>query len=124
MDVQAFLDYQQRSPTTPVSSASDAELPDVRDLPRPSHQSRQHANTNRKPKRKTETPGSIGRQARQQRQGTSTKRSIPEGKQDRTQMEGALDSLLPGDRREPSSPAGDPIEPPSPDKIGPRSPEP
>ena len=87
-DIQAFLD-SQRSPTTPVSSSSDAEVPeftlpasstDFKD-PRPARKRQQ-----RRVPPASKAPGSIGRQARDKTPGGSSV--------DRMEMGGALDAVL------------------------------
>ena len=87
-DIQAFLD-SQRSPTTPVSSSSDAEVPeftlpasstDFQD-PRPARKRQQ-----RRVPPASKAPGSIGRQARDKTPGGSSV--------DRMEMGGALDAVL------------------------------
>ena len=95
-DIQAFLD-SQRTPATPISSSSDAEVPEI-------HQPVSSADIQEdRPKKKrhqkkippaTEAPGSIGRQARDKFPGGSNI--------DRMEMDGALDAVLAQD------PAGEP----------------
>ena len=90
-DVQVFLE-SQRTPTTPVSSSSDAEVPEINSPasstdfqdPRPAKKRHQ-----RKVPPATKAPGSIGRQARDK---TSEPPSL-----DRMQMGGALDAVFPQD---------------------------
>ena len=86
-DIQAFLD-SQRSPTTPVSSSSDAEVPE---LSQPAAPTEPQAERPRKKHQRrvppaTKAPGSIGRQARDK---TSRASSV-----DRMEMGGALDAVL------------------------------
>ena len=88
-DIQAFLD-SQRSPTTPVSSSSDAEAPELT-LPASStdFQDPTPAKKRRQQRRvppATKAPGSIGRQARDKTPGGSSV--------DRMEMGGALDAVL------------------------------
>ena len=87
-DIQAFLD-SQRTPTTPVSNSSDAEVPeftlpasstDFQD-PRPARKRQQ-----RRVPPVSKAPGSIGRQARDKTPGGSSV--------DRMEMGGALDAVL------------------------------
>ena len=87
-DIQAFLD-SQRTPTTPVSNSSDAEVPeftlpasstDFQD-PRPARKRQQ-----RRVPPVSKAPGSIGRQARDKTPGGSSV--------DRMEMVGALDAVL------------------------------
>ena len=87
-DIQAFLD-SQRSPTTPVSSSSDAEVPELSQPaastePQPERpRKKQHQ---RRVPPATKAPGSIGRQARDK---TSRTPSV-----DRMEMGGASDAML------------------------------
>ena len=86
--IQAFLD-SQRSPTTPVSSSSDAEMPE---LGQPAASTEPQAERSRKKQHQrrvppaTKAPGSIGRQARDKTSRTSSV--------DRMEMGGALDAVL------------------------------
>ena len=87
-DIQAFLD-SQRAPTTPVSSSSDAEVPE---LSQPAASTEPQAERPRKKQHQrrvppaTKAPGSIGRQARDKTSRTSSV--------DRMEMGGALDAVL------------------------------
>ena len=88
-DIQAFLD-SQRSPTTPVSSSSDAEAPELT-LPASStdFQDPTPAKKRRQQRRvppATKAPGSIGRQARDKTPGGSSV--------DRMEMGGAFHAML------------------------------
>ena len=92
-DVQAFLD-SQRTPTTPVSSSSDADVPEISHPAAASTEPRAER-TRKKPHQQkvppaTQAPGSIGRQAKDQTSGPS---SI-----DRMEMSGALDAMLTQDQ--------------------------
>eukprot|EP00439_Symbiodinium_sp_Y106_P048990 s1132_g6.t1 len=87
-DIQALL-YSQRSPTTPVSSSSDAEVPEVS---QPAASTGPQAERPRKKQHQrrvppaTKAPGSIDRQARDKTSRTSSV--------DRMEMGGALDAVL------------------------------
>ena len=87
-DIQAFLD-SQRSPTTPVSSSSDAEVPEISQHTAPlepqAERPRKKQHQRRVPPA-TKAPGSIGRQARDKTSATSSV--------DRMEMGGALDAVL------------------------------
>ena len=87
-DIQAFLD-SQRSPTTPVSSSSDAEVPEI-SQPASSADFQEDRPKKKRHQRRvppaTKAPGSIGRQARDKTPGGSSV--------DRMEMGGALDAVL------------------------------
>ena len=73
-DIQAFLDLQ-RSPTTPVSSSSDAEVPEFT-LPASSTDFQDPGPAKKRLQRRvppaSKAPGSIGRQARDKTPGGSS----------------------------------------------------
>ena len=87
-DIQAFLDWQ-RSLTTPVSSSSDAEVPEIT-LPASSTDFQDPRPARKRQQRRvppvSKAPGSIGRQARDKTPGGSSV--------DRMEMGGALDVVL------------------------------
>ena len=85
----SFVPHSQRSPATPVSSSSDAEVPE---LSQPAASTEPQAERPRKKQHQrrvppaTKAPGSIGRQARDKTSRTSSV--------DRMEMGGALDAVL------------------------------
>ena len=85
----SFVPHSQRSPATPVSSSSDAEVPE---LSQPAASTEPQAERPRKKRHQrrvppaTKAPGSIGRQARDKTSRTSSV--------DRMEMGGALDAVL------------------------------
>ena len=87
-DIQVFLD-SQRTPTTPVSSSSDAEVPEI-SQPASSADVQEDRPKKKRHQKKvppaTKAPGSIGRQARDKTPGGSSV--------DRMEMGGALDAVL------------------------------
>ena len=88
-DIQAFLD-PQRSPTTPVSSSSDAEVPELSQPVAASTEPQAERPRKKQHQRRvppaTKAPGSIGRPARDKTSRTSSV--------DRMEMGGALDAVL------------------------------
>ena len=96
-DIQGYLESLNRSPTTEISSSSDAEIPEPPDAETKVTGRTPHMGPHRKkqPRRQpptaTKAPGSIGRQARQAQVAPV----------DRMHMGGALEALLAQDDVEP-----------------------
>ena len=87
-DIQGYLESLNRSPTTEVSSSSDADIPEDRVTkvadPTPHMGPQRKKQPRRQPPTATKAPGSIGRQARQAQTASV----------DRMHMGGALEALL------------------------------